>query len=66
MSAEKSHMFQNLWMSLLDDDNGISEEAYGALLDLGEELSPVWLKDARRLVDATDGRFYISHCEEVE
>lgn len=51
--------FRLLWNELLDSDNGISEKAYMALLMLGQIVDPDFVNDARRMVDATDGRFYI-------
>lgn len=53
--------FVILWNVLLDTDDGISEQAYDALLDLGESICPEFIGENRRFVDATDGRFYISH-----
>ena len=47
---------KNLAIRLLDDDEGITEDAYGALLDiLPESLALALNKE----VEATDGRFYL-------
>lgn len=51
--------FIALWNILLDTDDGITEQAYDALLDLGESICPEFLVTAYLSVDATDGRFYI-------
>lgn len=51
--------FSWLWDSLLDDDNGISEEAYTRLVELGQIIDPQFISSVSRFVDATDGRFYI-------
>lgn len=53
--------FINLVYALLNDAEGISEDAYDCLLELGDELlpdNPEW-NSLKRMVDATDGRFYI-------
>lgn len=46
---------------LLDDDEGINEEAYDALLTLAGELFDVqWAtRELVNKVNATDGRFYL-------
>lgn len=50
--------------ALLNDDNGISEEAFNLLVEIQDETTDGELHDAiaaiRPLVDATDGRFYIA------
>lgn len=51
--------FSMLWDTLLDDDNGISEEAYDRLVILGNIIAPKFVSSVSRFVDATDGRFYI-------
>ena len=50
-----------LWDTLLDTDDGISEEAFMRLVELGQIIDPSFVHDVRRFVDATDGRFYISN-----
>jgi hypothetical protein len=54
-----SSKFSMLWDTLLDDDNGISEEAYDRLVILGNIIDPKFVNAVSRYVDATDGRFYI-------
>ena len=51
--------FIALWDTLLDTDDGISEEAYDKLVDLGQLIDPKFVSSVSRFVDATDGRFYI-------
>ena len=51
--------FVMLWDTLLDTNDGISEEAMLRLVDLGQLIDPSFVKDVSRFVDATDGRFYI-------
>ena len=47
---------KNLAVRLLDDENGIHEEAYVALLDvLPEDVA----LELNRLTKCTDGRFYL-------
>ena len=53
------HKYTMLWDTLLDTDDGISEEAMLRLVDLGQLIDPSFVKDVSRFVDATDGRFYI-------
>jgi len=61
---------EKLINALLNDDNGISEEAYDALVEVLEHLALApyttygaqaqrLLKDIKR-ADATDGRFYFA------
>lgn len=54
-----SSKFSMLWDTLLDDDNGISEEAYDRLVILGNIIDPIFVASVSRYVDATDGRFYV-------
>jgi hypothetical protein len=51
--------YSMLWDTLLDTDDGISEEAYNRLVELGLLIDPSFVKDVSRFVDATDGRFYL-------
>lgn len=51
--------FMALWDTLLDDDNGISEEAYDKLVELGKIIDPIFVGLSTRYVDVTDGRFYL-------
>ncbi len=48
--------WKKLALALLDDDDGITEDAYTALLDLMPE--PLAL-ELNKQVDAQDGRFYL-------
>ena len=54
----KTDQLRQLALALLNDDNGISEEAYDLLRALLEEHG---LTDITDRVDATDGRFYLPH-----
>ena len=51
--------FSMLWDTLLDTDDGISEESYNRLVELGNIIDPKFVNTVSRYVDATDGRFYI-------
>lgn len=52
--------FKTLAIALLDDENGISEDAYQALRDLGKELQlKNWIVQLSQQVKAQDGRFYL-------
>ena len=51
--------FMALWDTLLDTDDGISEDAYNRLVELGNIIDPKFVNAVSRYVDATDGRFYI-------
>jgi len=51
--------FMALWDALLDDDDGISEDAYNRLVELGIILDPRFVASVTRYVDVTDGRFYL-------
>ena len=51
--------FSMLWDTLLDTDDGISEDAYNRLVELGNIIDPKFVNAVSRYVDATDGRFYI-------
>lgn len=51
--------FADLWDTLLDTDDGISEDAYNRLVELGNIIDPKFVNAVSRYVDATDGRFYI-------
>jgi hypothetical protein len=59
LSEDLSNRFSMLWDTLLDTDDGISEEAFMRLVELGKLIDPSFVKDVSRFVDATDGRFYI-------
>jgi len=54
----KQQLWQ-LWFALLNDDAGINEESYNALLELAQEIDPEELQIHRKSVEATDGQFYI-------
>lgn len=51
--------FISLWNILLDQDDGVSEQTYNALVELGDSICPDFVRRNTRFVDATDGRFYI-------
>ena len=51
--------FSMLWDTLLDDDNGISEEAYDRLVILGNIIDPQFVSAVAKYVESTDGRFYM-------
>ena len=52
-------MLKELIEKLLDDDDGISETAYVALLNYLNELGETKLvKEVSRRSESTDGRFY--------
>lgn len=51
--------FSMLWDTLLDDDNGISEEAYDRLVILGNIIDPQFVSAVAKYVESTDGRFYV-------
>jgi hypothetical protein len=52
----KNEDIRELALLVLDDENGISEEAYNKLSGLLQEAE---CADILEAVDATDGRFYI-------
>lgn len=52
-------LFKNLAIKLLDDENGINEAAYVALLDLADAIRVGLASEIDDVVDATDGGFYI-------
>lgn len=56
--------FSMLWDTLLDDDNGISGEAYDRLVELGNIIDPSFVSSVSRYVDATDGRFYLKESKD--
>jgi hypothetical protein len=51
--------YSMLWDTLLDTDDGISEEVYNRLVELGQLIDPNFVNSVSKYVDATDGRFYI-------
>ena len=51
--------FAMLWDTLLDTNDGISEESYIRLVELGQLIDPNFVSTVSKFVDATDGRFYI-------
>lgn len=59
LGEDLGNRFANLWDTLLDADDGISEEAYSSLVELGNIIDPNFVSSVSRYVDATDGRFYI-------
>jgi hypothetical protein len=50
-------MIRDLALALLDDDNGISEEAWAILQEMLEESGNGDIMDA---IDSAEGRFFIS------
>lgn len=54
-------LLRNLAIYLLDDDEGISEEAYVALRICMEDDDPEGYKDILDCVDGCNGRLFISH-----
>lgn len=59
LGEDLGNKFSMLWNTLLDDDNGISEEAYNQLVELGQIIDPNFVNRESQYVDATDGRFYM-------
>lgn len=59
LSEDLSNKYSMLWDTMLDDDNGVSEDVYNKLVELGNIIDPSFVKAVSRHVDATDGRFYI-------
>lgn len=59
LGEDLSDKFSMLWDTMLDDDNGVSEEVYNRLVELGNIIDPKFVNAVSRYVDATDGRFYI-------
>jgi len=51
--------YSMLWDTLLDTDDGISEDVYNRLVELGQLIDPNFVNSVSKYVDATDGRFYI-------
>ncbi len=51
--------YSMLWDTLLDTDDGISEESYMRLVELGQLIDPNFVNSVSKYVDVTDGRFYI-------
>lgn len=49
---------RKLAITMLEDDNGISENAFVALHELAE-VTQTPFDDISRRIDATDGRFYL-------
>ena len=45
--------------AILDDDHGVSEEAYDILRKMSEDNAE--LSDLLRKVEATDGRYYLPY-----
>lgn len=58
-AADLRAAFLAMAEAILDDENGISERAYSALLKYAETVSGQCANELRRRVDATDGRFYL-------
>jgi len=60
-----ARLFNKFLRSLLDDDNGISEEAMNFMVEIQEDESTptdivASIAALRLEIDATDGRYYIS------
>lgn len=60
----ENNRFKNLAVRLLDDDEGITEEAYKALLDVMPEESLALALNKE--VEATDGRFYLPEGHDLQ
>lgn len=58
-SGDIQTRYSMLWDSLLDDDNGISEESYDRLMELGRMIDPNFVKNEAKHVGGCEGRFYI-------
>lgn len=52
-------LFKNLAIKLLGDENGISEDAYAALLAMAEAINGQLALDLDKVVNAADERFFI-------
>jgi hypothetical protein len=55
-------MLVQLFQSLLDDDHGVSEDAYRLMVQVIKQQSPTVQSQLLDLLDrteATDGRFYL-------
>jgi len=52
-------MMLKLFIQLLDDDGGVSEEVFRHLVDLADHFDYEELKDLLAQVEATDGRYYL-------
>lgn len=59
MKPTIEELFKNLAIKVLDDDHGISDDAYGALLDLATEINVDLALQLNKTVDAQDGRFFV-------
>lgn len=59
MKPTIEELFKNLAIKVLDDDDGISNDAYGALLDLATEINPELALQLNKVVDAQNGRFFV-------
>lgn len=57
--------YRILWDHLLDDDNGISDDAYVALINLGEQICPHYVCMAKNFVHSTNNRYYLPTSEET-
>jgi hypothetical protein len=56
------HVLKSLAYTLLEDDHGVSEEAYGLLFTvLHQQLTPEEACYITDYVEATDGRFYLPY-----
>ena len=55
--------FRRLMLTLLDDENGIREDAFSMLVD---EMDARGCSDIRNATDCTDGRCYINEDYAVE
>lgn len=50
--------FRQLWDSLVEDEDGISGDAYYSLVALGEIICPVFTKDASARIVGNDNKFF--------
>jgi len=57
--------FRSLWDTLMDTDDGMTEQAYNLLCELGLEIDPGFVREAVKRVEASNGRFYVKRDGEV-
>jgi hypothetical protein len=50
--------YKYLWDRLMEDEDGISGETYGALVDLGNIICPYFVKGASQRMELSDNRWY--------
>jgi len=57
--AQVQNSVMSMFQKLLDDENGVSEEAYIEIHDFANLMDYSPLFEMLHHVDATDGRFYL-------